>query len=258
MANTPVAKIKNRIRFSFDEMINELTCMSNVANNFLRSNPIPQLITDLESIRYSNKSTPQNWAIEKSKPLVTKICSNGYEPGTRKCTYKSVYGELTCIWQVEVEILGTPRKREIPKHFFLNGLSSTKICLFNEQDPIPLPLAQWQFEVGDSSSPGCHFHCGILQTEDAPPFPKGLSVPRLPSILITPMDGLDFMLSELLQRDWTKHTSEGKYDSIQWSKIQRKRFVKLMEWSIRKVEGSQNSAWLNLKRAKPLEGELFA
>jgi len=79
----------------------------------------------------------------------------------------------------------------------------------------------------------------------------------LPSILVTPMDGLEFLLSELLQHDWAKHASDNRHDSIQWAKIQRARFVKLMEWNIRNVQGSTTSAWLNLKRAKPLEGDLF-
>ncbi len=257
MAKNPEATDKNRIRFSFDEMLNELNCMSNVAGNFLRRNPIPQLADELRHIRDSNKTGAQYWRIKQCEPLVTEVCHDGYEPGARKCKFKNVFGELTFVWQVRVELLGKSKKRKTPKHFHLDGLCSTKICLFEQADPAPIHLAQWQFEVGDSSSPGCHFHCGILQAEDKPPFPKGLSIPRLPSVLVTPMDGLDFLLSELLQNDWAMHASDGRHDSIQWSKIQRTRLIKLMEWKIKRLRSSTTSAWTNLKRAKPVEGDLF-
>jgi hypothetical protein len=113
-------------------------------------------------------------------------------------------------------------------------------------------LAMWRIEIGDDDSPGCHFHVQIRGEEDDGPFPKRLSVPRLPTCLASPMAALEFLLAELFQEAWRRHVSAETDALKSWRAIQRERLRKLFEWQSHTVAGlNQASPWSTLKLAKP-------
>ncbi|TWT34989.1 hypothetical protein KOR42_53390 [Thalassoglobus neptunius] len=112
-------------------------------------------------------------------------------------------------------------------------------------------IAQWQIEAGDASSPGCHFHSAVNQYGDDGLFPEWLKVPRLPSVLLTPMDGLEFLLGELFQLRWPQAVSEESEDRNSWAKSQRERLCNLLSWKLDIVRQSETTPWMALKKAKP-------
>lgn len=113
-------------------------------------------------------------------------------------------------------------------------------------------LAMWRIEIGDDASPGCHFHVQIRGEDEEGPFPKRLSVPRLPTCLASPMAALEFLLAELFQEAWLRHVSAETDALRQWRAIQRDRLEKLFAWQTQTVSRvNQTSPWSTLKLAKP-------
>jgi hypothetical protein len=105
-------------------------------------------------------------------------------------------------------------------------------------------LAVWRFEIGDVNHPGARFHSQVdwpLHND------RRLEIPRLPSIVLTPLESLDFLLGELFQKRWPEHQS-GKV----WQSNQRGRLLKLLEAATNVVTvGVEGSALMQLKAWKP-------
>ena len=133
--------------------------------------------------------------------------------------------------------------------FRLNGLASTKVKVLRvESSQETREIAQWQFGVGDHQSPGCHFHVGIGRSGDGT---GSFPVPRLPSILFTPIDALDFLLGEVVQDRWRQQVSRETPEMQIWTGQQKKRLSLLLKWKQEQVEKSGGSAWNYLKHQRP-------
>ncbi len=114
----------------------------------------------------------------------------------------------------------------------------------------------WRMEIADDASPGCYFHVQVLGEEDRPPFPKSLSVPRLPGFFVTPPFVLEFVLGELFQDEW-KREAVRESDSLKmWRPIQLKRLANFLRWQRDKLRDSQGSPWVVLKSLQP-DANLF-
>ncbi|HET6880086.1 MAG TPA: hypothetical protein VFI31_08015, partial [Pirellulales bacterium] len=135
-------------------------------------------------------------------------------------------------------------------------LATTLIDVYRNDD---VRVARWQFEVGDHDSPGCHFHASANQQEHgAGLFPTWLKIPRLPGLLFSPMDGLDFLLGELFQSEWEKAVGEDSQHRNGWAQSQRQRLDKLLSWQLKQVRANKvGTPWMSLKRAKPT-AEIFS
>ena len=108
----------------------------------------------------------------------------------------------------------------------------------------------WRMEIGDSGSPGCHFHVQILGQTQEIPFPKSLSVPRIPSLIMTPAAVLEFVLAELFQDEWARQVGRNGADLKRWAAIQKKRWQNLLNWKLEVVSTSA-SPWTTMKSEKP-------
>jgi hypothetical protein len=129
------------------------------------------------------------------------------------------------------------------------GLASTSIQVLKTDNVL---VAHWQFEAGDDKSPGCHFHSSVNQQGDGDLFPDWLKIPRLHGLLLSPMDGLEFLLGELFQRRWKKRMSEDSQDRNGWADSQEMRLTKMLNWQAKQVrERKFGSPWMSLKKAKP-------
>jgi hypothetical protein len=111
-------------------------------------------------------------------------------------------------------------------------------------------IAMWRMEIGDSNSPGCHFHVQVLGQTTNFPFPSSLSVPRLPSLIMTPAAAVEFVLGELFQDEWAKHIGRNGPHLNRWSTIQKSRWVNLLNWKLDLVQKSTNP-WTSIKAGKP-------
>src|SRR5262249_48146050 len=160
--------------------------------------------------------------ITGERPLQTRLSDGAYEPGSRRGSLK-VRGELSTVWEVQ----HPPRRGKKAKpaeNVLLVGKASTMLRILEQNDDgTSREIAMWRTEVGDAASPGCHFHVQVLGHEEHPPFPKALSVPRLPAMAITAMDAFEFLLGELFQNEWRAESAKESFQQSQWRSIQRAR-----------------------------------
>lgn len=238
------------LAFSFAQTLDEIENVKHLVKDFIDATSLefvlPQFQNSLRIASYSREGGSLVWCIPEESPIRT-VCSDGeFEQAGRKGI--AVYGTLSTVWEIAWQ--------KKAKEFLLAQNASTKLRVFEVQDDEEdgREIARWRFEIGVASSPGCHFHTQVLQDEADAMFPHRLSVPRLPSILLAPMDGLDFLLGELFQERWRQKSSEISNDHLRvWAKRQRVRLRGLLQWKLETIEKDEGSPWMVLKKEKPLD-----
>lgn len=265
-------------RFRFDEIFDEIDGFSVTATPYLtKSGPtvLSQLREGLESVRASNPGETQWWGIRDKLPLETKPSRGDYE--LQRTTRDVIFARVTAKWGIRVVKQGHGIKaREL---FEVCESASVIVELrdyeqFDDKGKNKLVWC-WRFELGDPAHPGCFFHTQLgsnVKPEVAPmteaqpdvvvqsstvPVEQDISVPRLPTLVFTPISAADFVLGELFQKDWAEAASQDNQDVNRWSKVHAKFLTALLEWKLTRVKRrTVGSPWLWLKCHKP-ENDLF-
>lgn len=239
------------LELSFAEMERELTNMRLVARRFLEPNSfervLPRLIDELKNTKAS--SSTHSWQIHSYDPIRTVPSNGEYESSGKGNT---VSGELTMIWEIRpIQEVGA--RKSVPKRSFrLVGKASVRVRILKCADSgDSVELARWRFEIADKASPGSYFHVQVLGDDEDTLFPKSLPVPRLPSILLTPMDALEFLLAELFQTSWKAHVASENDYVRDWATCQRRRLLRVLDWKRAKIKDASGSPWTSLKGAQP-------
>jgi hypothetical protein len=244
--------------FLFQEILDEIQAMSRIGAEYLTAETqeavFPELVSVLESIRASRSAEPKRWSVPEERPLRTMDSVGEYESGGRRGVH-TIFGEISFVWQILCPQEQGPRSRP-QKTFVLSGLSSTKIRVTERTELGRRQLAMWRVEVGNSTAPGCHFHTQIEGETDDPPFPRSLAVPRLPTIVVTPMAAVEFLLAEIFQSRWQQYAAAETADMQRWKPIQKQRLLNLFEWQKRCIQGCIGSPWTAFKTYKP-DADLF-
>ena len=229
------------LAFSFAAVEAEVRNVAKAAQPFLTRTSVevvlPRWINALLSIRNAGK--PARWEIEEVHPIET-IPSKG-QCEARKSAKKEPHlvGHLSVVWDINPS--------DDRKTFILLGIASTKVTIWRRDKKGQChTAAQWKFEIGDQQSPGCHFHVGIGQDGG-----YALPVPRLPSYLLSPIDGLDFLLGELFQEGWSMRLAKETDEVIMYSKHQRERLLFVLDWVREQVYTSRTAPLNSLKARKP-------
>jgi hypothetical protein len=131
---------------------------------------------------------------------------------------------------------------------------STRVAIRHVSQERGFPeIAMWRMEVGGDSSPGTCFHVQILGQTNSVPFPRYLEVPRLPTILFTPMLAFEFLLGELFQQEWPMNLAQGGHrgDIERWRAIQLRRLSRLLDWQLRQLQGKWGSPLSIMKAIQP-------
>jgi hypothetical protein len=239
-----------RLIFNIEEILAEVRAAATLAEDFIENPTLAfaELATQLENIRDHKTNAMVAWTIAESRPIRTKHSAGEYE---RSAKGPTVVGTLSSIW--EIKRINPPKAKAPAKSFELVGNASTVIRLFrvsaDGQDEEQ--VAMWRMEIGQDDSPGCHFHVQVLGDSDTIPFPRSLSIPRLPTLMATPPAVLEFLLAELFQERWRKHVFAESSALKRWRAIQRDRLRRLLAWQTQQVSGSTGSPWCTLKAAKP-------
>ena len=212
------------ILFPIKDALIELESAKAVAGEFLENEELvfAQMRTQLEGLR-DERTGHLSWRILPSQPLRTVVSDGEYDRGRGG---RAVRGTLSFLWEI--------------------GRVRPKRKTNDERE------REWERKrVREEKRERCHFHVQIRGEEEDGPFPRTLSVPRLPSCLATPMAVLEFMLAELFQERWKRHVFSETDPLKRWRAIQRKRFSKLLDWQRREVSSADRSPWSALKSAKP-------
>ena len=239
-------------RFLFTDLQQEIIALKKMAKSFFDSQTswaLDGFLTDFSSIGNQQGETVHKLNLQ---PLQTIPSEGEYEVAYRKGG-RNIYAIISGTW--ELRPLG--RRPDPRREIEFCGNASTKIELYAEDAPETL-LAMWRMELGAEDSPGCYVHAQILGDSDNPPFPKSVPIPRLPSIFVTPMSGVEFVLGELFQDRWEQRTFRNTGDTHNWHRLQRQWLYRLFSWYQNELSnsGSSSSPWMTLKKAKP-DGTLF-
>lgn len=247
----------SELEFGFQDILNEVDALDKIVGRFCQPRSravLPQLISELESIRDNVADKPWIWGIRESNPFYTDISRGCYKPDDQGA--ENVFAEITSTWTIRR--IPPKKKSRGAERFKLVGNASTRVRLYrevavgNEQEQ----LAMWRAEIGDAASPGCHFHVQVLGDMDGPPFPRSLDVPRLPGLLVTPAAVVEYVVSELFQDTWLKHLGTQGADLNRWWPIQRRYLGAVLLWQLKVIKNASGSPWTTLKKAKP-DSRLF-
>ena len=238
-------------RFLFADLQQEIVALREMAKPFFDSQ-MPRALEafsrDLKSIERQPSGSVGRLDLE---PLQTIESEGEYEAGDRKGGRK-IYAVISGSWEL------CPIGKRSSKHTVeFCGKASTRIDLYEPTDP-RTRMATWRLELGAKDSPGCYIHAQILGDCDAPPFPKSVPIPRLPSIFVTPMSAVEFVLSELFQNQWRQRTERNDGAVHNWYRLQLKWLQSQFSWYQDELKSSKSSSspWVTLKAAKP-DGKLF-
>ena len=241
--------------FKFSELIDATRMLKEIARDFLDPNTtyaLDQLRNSLEGVWSANQD--QEFKLKLSE-LRTNPSKGDYEISNRKGKLE-VYAAITGTW--DVRPLGdNPKKQKAKMKRLLEfcDIASTKVELYDCQNPTRR-LAMWRMELGAEDHPGSYFHIQVLGDSNDLPFPKAIPVPRLPSMFVTPMVVVEYVLGELFQDRWHETVARDIPDVTQWRELQRKRFRRLFDWHKEQLDKRLSSPWMNLKAAKP-DGRMF-
>jgi hypothetical protein len=236
--------------FPFAELRSECETLKTYASEVLDKHTVwvlDQARSDLESIQgqgSSERTVP--WAISERNPLCT-IWSVG-ESQPENSSKHRIRAKLSFVWKIRPL---REKKEKTSKYFLLDGLASTRIALVEEGDQSEHCLAQWTVDVGDHQSPGTHFHFQLIGVEEPPFFPKSLDIPRFPTPVMSPFLAMDFVIGELFQDRWARHSAAESPDSRRWRNLHQERLKRFFEWQKECVTQCTGSPWMALKRAKP-------
>ena len=233
--------------------------MNRLSSGFVTRDSSERIIPDwrrhLANFRTAPKGNSTTWEIRKADPIQTNVSQGAYEPGKRRGAL-NVFARVSGKWEIRLPDV-VKKKNAQSQHFILLGLASTEISICKTNEGDEKEIARWTIEIGDATSPGCHFHTQITLEDEDNKFPSTLSVPRLPGLLHTPMDALEFVLGELFQDEWYRTASEGNSVVNAWAACQKNRIVNLLKWQTQRLNSLTGSPWTMLKRQKPAIGMLM-
>ena len=217
------------------ELVRETSALSSMATRFLDSRTTWSLLrlrTELEGIRARQRGCTLRLEDLRTIPSVD------YEPGRRRGGEK-IYAVISGIW--ELQPLGPARQQN--REIGFCGLASTRVELRGSTGAL---IGTWSMELGDANSPGCFVHAHILNKSV-----NAVPIPRLPSLFVTPMSVIEFVLGELFQDRWAMVVGENNHFAQYWRAQQRRRLKKLFSWFQDQLEATVSSPWVALKEAKP-------
>lgn len=247
----------SELEFGFQDVLTEVDALDKIVGPFCQPRSravLPQLITELKSIRDNVADRSWTWGIRDSNPFYTDISRGAYKPDDQGAD--NVFAEITSTWTIRR--IPPRRRSERADRFKLIGNASTRVRLHrevlagNDRDE----LAMWRAEIGDAVSPGCHFHVQVLGDTEGAPFPSSLDVPRLPGLIVTPAAVVEYVVSELFQDTWLKHLGTQGADLNRWWPIQRRYLGAVLSWQLKVIKEASGSPWATLKKAKP-DSRLF-
>ncbi len=242
------------LEFSFAEFIDEIEALRKMTTHFIAPESyrvLYDLKEQLQSIRSKRMETEVAWGIRRGSPLKTRISEGEYELGGGG-KHNRLFAEITSVWAISSLRQGVKKSWQTST-FALTGAASTHVQLKEYINGEHQALGTWNVDVASDDSPGCHFHVQILGKTPAPPFPSTLSVPRLPSCIITPMAVVEFVLAELFQDEWRHYAVGDRKEIKRWRIIQSSRLERLFKWQSEVVKGV-GSPWTLIKMAKPDRG----
>lgn len=233
----------------FKEISDELRIFKDVVNEKITPISLNRIDILLRSMDQLAKAAPGQSLVWSTEGGAIETIPNEGNHQVGRCGHgRSLSGKLEFKWMIEP--CGLPNRRQPLARPFALRNSSIRIA-FRDLS-LGISVACWDFDIGDHQSPGCHVHAKFapIQQEERAAL-SDVDVPRLPSIILTPMDAIDFMVGELWQEEWLRISAGTSVELKAWRQYPKRRLLKLLEWYLGEVRDAQGAPWNHLKRAKP-------
>jgi hypothetical protein len=235
---------ETKLRLGFADLLTEIEAVPRLAQPFLSPEGSQRLDNAKHQLRTftSRPETSFTWQIPREEPVTTKPSKGQYERKPNKTDQKSpdVVGALSFCWHMKTG----PKP---VRHVYLVDNASTELRIYDGESEEATELRTWQMDIGLKDSPGCCFHTQVGQIRGTPHPSILLPVPRLPSFPPTPMSCLEFLLSELFQRQWQEHVERDSPPMNMWRGIQRQRLSSFLRWQLKEIEQTTGSPLVHLK-----------
>ncbi len=227
------------LQFPIIDFVREVQILHRIAADFLDDKYIWSLFEFEDSIKGLSKAAKESKLRLELDPLHTI---------PTKIKGQEIYAVFTGVW--DVSPTDKPQRKKSSRKIRFCGIASTKVELYEVGDSAA-PISMLRFELGTHNSPGCYFHTQILGESADPPFPNSLSIPRLPTLFVTPMAAIEYVIGELFQEKWKNATKGSTADAHKWRKLQLDRLKLLFDWYQDSMTELDTSPWMSIKSAKP-------
>ena len=243
------------LRFTFKEFEEEIIAIEALVASYTARESVgvlQRLKIALNNVRAQRSEAVARWEVPQAEPFRTIVSRGAYEPD--EGGQDNISAEISSVW--EIAPFGNRERGGYSRYFRIAGIASTRVRLIRHTPDITEEVGMWRMEIGDDDAPGCRFHVQVLGERMEVPFPHSISIPRLPSIMISPMAVIEFVVGELFQDQWPQDAARMSAQMNRWRSIQKERFSRLLTWQRDAVESSTGSPWLSLKKA-PIAPDLF-
>jgi hypothetical protein len=210
--------------FLYEEVEEELRALQHLAKDYVDQHASPHVldrwINQLRTLRAQGRDNAALvWEIPRRSPLRT-IESRG--TAEQETEWPRAIGTLSMVWEIRHRESIRGRR----KHGFeIVGLAAVHVDIaFMQNDERPIGNAKWNFDVGVHDNPGFHTHAQVDWRGTA-----NIEIPRLPSLIFTPMDTIDFLLGELFPKTWPRHVTT-KRSEAPIGTFQARRFGRVSKW----------------------------
>jgi len=221
------------MKFRVSDLQRDLRFIENIAKRYLNRGSESKLSAAADNLDFVSRNTVRDscWQIDEGEALWTI-------PSLGKCEKdgrgKSLQGRLSFVWTMRGVKNGVVELVD-------SGKASTVLTIYEvvlDGDVCRLKdgedqwLQKWSFDiVTDKKAPGPGIHAQVSN-------PKNLPIPRVPTMLFSPADCLDFLLGELFQCDWPKHqTSHARTKDFAASqRIRMQRLLKEQASALEKMD----------------------
>jgi hypothetical protein len=235
------------MKFKIADLQRQMNEIAEIASEYLDRGSKEKLKDAARNVKFISKQPTGKWQIDRSDPIKTIPSWGACEKDGKG---KDLQGWMSFVWGM---------KRGRNGIVELNGKASTVITIheiekngrsYRLKHAESEWLQRWNIDVvTDEGAPGPAIHAQISNRANVP-------VPRLPSILFTPADCLDFLLGELFQENWEEHLA-GHSHTASFAVSQQDRMQRLLkEHDSRLQDRGRLSAWTNFKKGRPTD-DLF-
>lgn len=234
------------IEFFYEEIASDLEDIAKHGQLFLHSSALDRMLGAADELRHRKKSDSARWIVSEDRPIITAESLGESELGDHVSW--NVIGHVCFAWDIHRTTAGKKATFGI-----VNATTRIKFLEHLEDDVDGRTLAEWRFEIGSRDHPGCLVHSQVEWPVSREEGGGKFEVPRLPSIILTPSECIDFVLGELFQRRWPEQSSR-QNEAKQWKSNHRGRMKKYLDAQlsiVNQVDVNVMSPWQNLKSWKP-------
>lgn len=225
--------------FLADELASELDGVRVIGSGLLAPEADGRLRDAVASLkRFASKQQSGKWEVPQLRPISTRVSEGSHQRDDRGAHHLSAHVS----WQWNLHF----RKGRTIE---IAGLASMDVIVKKHNAAGESEALRLNFDIGVEGGPGPAYHAQVKAVGGTSMKFDGsdLDVPRIASIVLTPGECIELVLSELFQDAWPRAVSaQSAYTSV-WQK-QRARMSTMLQSAATRIQGASGmTAWTAYK-----------